>query len=523
MDKEKINSIGVGLLCLGVVLAAIAWFSIAIISAKVILVVNLSGAMLLIFGQAAGTEESPVLERAKHEFLGMRQALLLLLWFLFFLFWVSGGHLLGYDIGIYRYLFNGYIGSLPSLDYSSLPEWAVVGHDPGQHILGAVLSLYGFSVDWVLDYLYPFASWLVGLGVYLLARRLWNERTGFLALGFYVLSASTLYAFQLFYFKTMFGMFLLLLLFLVIERKGIGPASVLLLAGIAGYHKPDLVVAVPLVVAYGLLKREWKNSALNLGLSAILVLGLYYSHLWNYLRMGVGSFGGAGTFFSQQSYEWFSVLYLPFVILGFYFLAFNRRYLFAGIFALVLVIVTGKVVFYNRFIVPLDIFASIAAGAGAFWLLENRKKEAFVLILLTLGLTAYFTFSTAFNTGQLLDKGQVTDIGWLSGNTEEDSYVIATSFDAPWVIGWSNRKVLAPGMFQWSDWDRRAWMGFLGGDSSASILDNYSSPVYLYFSKTQSNYWVRTEKFSGQCFSKVLDTGGSLIVKYERDSCKQGS
>ncbi len=96
------------------------------------------------------------------------------------------------------------------------------------------------------------------------------------------------------------------------------------------------------------------------------------------------------------------------------------------------------------------------------------------------------------------------------------SYVIAESFDTPHVLGWSGKKVIAPGFLDCNLWSRNEWFEFMGGSDlniTIDLLNRYNSILYIYFSKLPQTFY-RQEKFNNSCFENVYETGDAVIYKY---------
>jgi hypothetical protein len=135
-----------------------------------------------------------------------------------------------------------------------------------------------------------------------------------------------------------------------------------------------------------------------------------------------------------------------------------------------------------------------------------------VLLLATSGLQ-YYIF--AWNIRPLISEKQLEAIEQLREYTENDAYVLGTSFDAPWLLGWSERRVIAPGLFEWNVHNEEEWMNFLATTDPAAaeeFLDAYVGPIYIYYSKNYGNY-LDLDKFEGHNFQKLRDNE-AIVYRY---------
>ncbi|HEY97806.1 MAG TPA: hypothetical protein G4O16_06465 [Dehalococcoidia bacterium] len=104
---------------------------------------------------------------------------------------------------------------------------------------------------------------------------------------------------------------------------------------------------------------------------------------------------------------------------------------------------------------------------------------------------------------------------WLKENTGENAYVLATTNDAPWVLGWSDRRVIAPGLFEWDLYEKEEWDAFFSTDdpeTAKQFLERYDDPLYIYYSVNEDNY-LGLEKFEGKYF-QIVYNNGAIIYQY---------
>ena len=139
-------------------------------------------------------------------------------------------------------------------------------------------------------------------------------------------------------------------------------------------------------------------------------------------------------------------------------------------------------------------------------------STAGILLLVSAGIN---TMTEVNNVRPLIDEEQLGAVEWIRENAEDNAYVLATSNDAPWVLGWSGRRVIAPGLFEWDVHSKDEWIDFFSTESpeaAREFLDVYDAPIYIYYSKNRDNN-LGLEKFRGNNFQIVYDNS-AVVYKY---------
>ena len=302
-------------------------------------------------------------------------------------------------------------------------------------------------------------------------------------------------------------------------------------AALGIYHRPEFLLFSLILIPYFIKDRSKGIIYATLG-AAILILPFWLERFMINLEMisGVGqtlisslqgeSIGG-GTFFGPEEYKWFSLAYLPFGLIGTLYLLVQKKWN-AVLFYLLIngVIVVFKLFFYNRLIISLDIVLIILASAGIYYaFLQSKDMPRYVTVAavcLLVFASGIITLESAYTSKPLINERQLDAIGWISSNTPPDSYVLATSYDAPWVLGWSNRKVLAPGMFEWDNSGKEKWLKFLATNDSSEagdFLKKHDAKVYIFYSFNKFN-WMNLEKFNNASFTKTM-MKGAVVYRYD--------
>lgn len=432
---------------------------------------------------------------------------------------------LGYDPGIYKYAMEYYTSRLPEIPENGLPEWIRIGIPQGTPILALMLNELG-SVNAlkIIRYLFPLLCFIVFLPLYMLVKQISNKEIALIAAGLYALSYTQYTVYTFMYFKNVIGLILLLTALWGLERKNY-VVLMLMYAGTGAYHRPEFLLLSIVLLFYVLTHRtEWKPLLLSVIVTGVLIAPMWIPRLDLYLGMtrsiyeeafdaiGGGYAGSGGTFFDWSRYEWVSLMYLPFALLGFTFLLFNRS--FNSLFWYFIVntgIVVGKLFFYKRLIIDLDLLYVMLAAVGVYYTFlcseKVPRKLGYATLALIMVSSGLVLANGVRNARPLITEKQLETIEWLAENTEENAFVLASSPDAPWVLGWSERKVIAPGMFHWNDYNRAEWMAFFTSrelNKTMEFLSPFEGPVYIYRSKNPGNS-LGAQKFDNDCFEKIID------------------
>ncbi len=438
----------------------------------------------------------------------------------------------GYDPGFYKYALDTYAGALPQIPEAELADWLREMYPQGLPVLSDALHVTAGtdSLD-IISYLFPVLGALLVFPVYMVTNSIFGQKAGIIAAVLYVVSYTQYTTFTLLYLKNVLGLLFLLLAIYAVEKEKYG-LIVLPFAALGIFHRPEFLLFTLILIFYFILHR--KRAIIYAVLAtAVLILPFWlvrWEANWGVLTGAVstavtniqsGEVAGGGTFFDLGTYIEFSVAYLPFALVGFILLAIKRKWNGLFIFFIIIfVIVVARLFFFNRFIIALDIAAVILAAAGMSYTLLNRKDiwryagtGAAILILFA---SAIPTINLATDTRPLISEEQLEVIEWLGDNTEEDAYILATTNDAPWVLGWSGRRVIAPGLFEWDRYEIDQWREFFNTKSpvaAAQFLEGYESPVYIYYSREPNNY-LGLEKFSGDFFETVYNSDEAVVYKY---------
>jgi len=438
---------------------------------------------------------------------------------------------LGYDPGFYKYTLETYFSALPQIPEIELPVWIKSMHEQGLFVLSDTMKIIGgTSAMEQIKYFFPFLGALLVFPVFIVTRRLFGQKAGVIASILYALSYTQYTAFTMLYFRNVLGLLFLLLAIYALEKKSYWLMA-FMFAALGIFHRPEFLLFALVLIPYFILHRRREILFAVLG-TAILIAPFWLPRWevnWSVLsdvlgtavtNIQTGEGLGGGTFFTLNTYTIVSLAYLPFALMGAIYLVIKRNWnslLFY--FVINAIIVICQLFFFKRLIISLDIAAVILAAAGIDYILLHRRKlwrvasiAVGILLLVSVGLP---TMTLANNARPLINEKQLEAIAWIKENTEDNAYVLATSNDAPWVLGWSGRRVIAPGLFEWNVYNEGQWISFFktkDPEVAEKFLDVFEAPVYIYYSKNMGNY-LGLEKFQGTNFTKVYDSE-AVVYKY---------
>lgn len=435
---------------------------------------------------------------------------------------------IGYDAGIYKYGLESFSGKGFGVD-----DWVKGSMSPGFLYLLVPLLKIGFSGEFLLIWVFIFFCLLLGFSIYLAARAYFGQRTAIIALLLYAVSSIQFKVFTYLYYKNVIALACLFFSIYFLDKYGRELAGLkagwswsrfwfIVFGVIVGVmHLPTFFI---FGVAYVLFILNNRKSFMKKFVDGFLILVISligYIGFWNEaiapLIMPVAkSFvepGTApGTFISFFVYQFSTLYLLPFAILGFVHLFWQKK--FNMVFFLTFV--TGVIVyfqffFFNRFIIHLDVFLILVAASAFSLIIANGKKLGTAILVFMMISSLWVTWSDAIKTKPLVGSQDFALIKMIDANTEKSSRIIAISSEySPWILAYSNRPTIAPGLFKENQWDQSKWEKFwneVDEDETKDLMKVYSDkPVYLF---------VGTKSFNNPCFSEFLSKGSSKLLRYE--------
>ena len=231
---------------------------------------------------------------------------------------------LGYDTGIYRKTIEIYQFSLPYL-----PSGA---DQIGIFLITDLLGLFGASIDQILYGFHILLSVLLGIGIYLVAKKYFNPSAALCSFFLFAVSITQFQAYWYMFYKNILALFLALISFWLLKKKS---WLVIPIAGfMGGVHPMTFFMFILIFIVHFLFNQNKKYHFIG-GLAILIItlsLYIYNFDVFN-LCSEVNPLKIAGTetiyggrFFDFSAYLHLSVFYFPFAVLGFIYLIKKRKF-----------------------------------------------------------------------------------------------------------------------------------------------------------------------------------------------------
>ena len=410
---------------------------------------------------------------------------------------------LGYDPGIYKYAFETYWGTLPHINLKQA-DWFQGMYPPGLFIFGDLLYLVGYPIQFILTHFLIIIELFLGLAVYLFVKKIESRNTAIIAVILFAISIVQFQTFWWGYYKNILGLFLILVTFYLLEKKSY--LAILTGTFLAATHRPTFLLFGLSLIAYFIFQcirqRKFLKQEFITGLSILFLSFPFYfetfrESILSLVEPVLGAVvkgGGPGTFMDFDKYIYYTLIYIPFALLGATSLIRKRKfsYLFFC-FLFSFVIVFFKMFFYNRFIIHLDLMVVILASITFYEILQAVYKNIYgkLAVWLLVGVGVAIIFLTSARSHPLISEQELERIKGFCNLPEKEAYVMATDKHySPWLLGYSCHRTIAPGLFEWNKWDKTKWMGFWFGspERRAELMheyDEYEEPIYIYVGERQ--------------------------------------
>ena len=215
---------------------------------------------------------------------------------------------------------------------------------------------------------------------------------------------------------------------------------------------------------------------------------------------------GAGTFLNLATYKTMLLIYVPFLAIGLFYIFKNKKFNILFIWFLInLAIVVFELFFFNRYIVMLDLIVVVIVAIGLLEVIKDDKKIGILAVLLIFGFLSYNVFGEALTAKPLISEDELSEIKTLQ-TAEENALVMATHKQySPWVLGYSDRRTIAPGIFEENKWNLAKWNEFWASDTERAkiMLKDYERPLYIHVGNIRTG--MNMTKFEDDCFEPIIE------------------
>ncbi len=421
---------------------------------------------------------------------------------------------LGYDTGLYKY-------ALEHIGNEDL--WMLQSMEPGFLYLMAPFTLI-FSSAFILKALFIFSILILGIAIYSFSKAYFNKTTAILSLLIYSLSVIQFITFTFLYYKNILGLTLMLFSLTLLKNYEITNKKhalylFIVLAGLLGsIHRPTFYMFglsyffYALIVPYKNKRYALKklgiytiSGVIILIIASLFYLGKFRQAIITVLPWVAHSFispgESPGTFVSFFEYQFLTLAYLPLAILGFFYLIKEKKINILFLWALInAIIVYFQFFFFNRFIIHLDITLIILAAYSTSHLLNKKIIPLLIILFISSGI---ITSQIALEAKPLISQETLSLMENLP--VEENATIISSSSEfSPWLLAYSNRKIIAPGLFDNSlNKEEQAALFSEDKEKTEIMLSRYQKPIYLFSQKTINN----------PCFSKYKEENNIYSYK----------
>jgi len=423
-----------------------------------------------------------------------------------------GGAPFGYDTGIYLRAFEKYLS------------------DPAEGLrpLGLIvqmLSAIGFSTNVILHGGLAVLNIALGFSLYTVSRALFRDRSVALAALFiFTVSISQHEAYIWMFYRMMVAVMLLMVTVALVVRGswlaiitgGFGGAlhpATFLLFGLA-YIFYALMVVIRRFFAQENNAYVWKILIIGTAM-LLLAVGINFSEFSNelpYLTHQKLRIGGTNPYLSSElsglylnfaAFRLSILFYIPFALLGFCSL-FRRTiqkwrtneargpiFLFS-LSAVAFVLILGKMIFYQRYLIILDLFFVIFASITLAHFIEyfkHTKAGQVLLLVFILGFSLIIVYYSSTRQ-PWIPLQELRELKTASAHIEPDAYGMSTdAYYTPWVYGYLTPRTIAPGYFinYWSvdEWEEFWYKG--NDERRQELLARYGNePIYIFVGKKQA-------------------------------------
>ena len=364
---------------------------------------------------------------------------------------------LGYDPGMYKWIFTAYMHMLPGLNFATLPSW--IRHEPLLWLIMWVIGKLWGNFDWRLTRWIWLINIIPGFLIFLLLKKE-HKRTWVLAAWLYWTSITQYQLFWWWYFKQAIAVNLLLLILIAIQNKKLLWQGILFFLLIV-LHKHTALYAGAIIGCSFLWEirttKTIPRKRIGILFGVWILALLCYIPLRNQImpeavKAASSTFAWIGTgwdFITRVQYIRFEWLIILFSIFWFYKKIKNNSFDLLCIWYIIGIIwVILGIVNFNRTLVFLDIFVVILAWYGLYEIYRKHKLfwlYAIGLIVISTGINYIKHIET--NAQWLINSQEFAAIKNIPNITEANAIIMTTHKNyTPWMMWRSERDYINPWM-----------------------------------------------------------------------------
>lgn len=399
-----------------------------------------------------------------------------------------GPHPLGYDTGFYRrYLTQPFL-SLPNTAVPGLGKDAL-----GPRIMLDILRLTHLPIDSMLYGSYIFLFAMQALALFFLTKHYWGAHVGWLAALLLNISPIQYTAFWYMLFKNAFALPLMLFSFLLLEKQSRWAIPIGML--ITASHHTTGIIFLGTLGIHTIINKENRRVVLETLTAALSVFFFFHiSSIQDYIKSPVA------VFVTTHEYIALSLPLFGFALYGIKKMISDQKRTILVSFAIAgAAFPIFSLPFYERIFIFTNIAVVVAAAIGlhrTYIEIKNAKKATtkYVLIFFVLifaGWIVTTTYSRIQNLRPLISPQELRELESISFYTPASAVILTSTVLAPWVHGWSQQKVIAPGLL----YDTRSiqeWVSFSDGlrEDKITFLKGIPKPLYIFLSSPEKEKFL---------------------------------
>ena len=432
---------------------------------------------------------------------------------------------LGYDAGIYRYLFLRYGESFPPFTFPDLPPWARE-HPPGLFLFSSILLRLGVPVDWFLGWMWNFFPILLAACSSAVVWRKWGRVAGIVTLFLFALAPAYYDGFAAMYWKTFAALLWTTLSFSFLERRQWFLGSVFAFLTVITHQQTGLLFILATV--------SWLFLS---ACSSWLLVGFSRRHVLMFL-VGIAAFFGLVVLFYGQLFDDSIGRLLPLLFQGSrvppgsfpppdFYLRHSWPLLLFGFLGVLrdlrrerwtlwqltllwsFLFIALRLIFYRRFFLQFEFFL-IPFAALSIGILWQRSSS----LLLRGSIIVLLIVQSTLSPPVILQRTPAVSAEVFAAVQSLPVFVPDRALvltleptTAPFLRGWLPRhRVGGPGLFD-SSWSETQWEKFLLGTSEErkELLVTLSGTVFLFASPEFSSLYDRDAArfLTDPCFEKM--------------------
>lgn len=156
-----------------------------------------------------------------------------------------------------------------------------------------------------------------------------------------------------------------------------------------------------------------------------------------------------------------------------------------------------RVFFYQRFLVSIDLMLIVLAGISLTIIWELPKKIYKIGIIIFLLVFGWYSSSYILHKEPLLTNHEMDAIKQIKISGTARILTINPQY-APWLYGFTQQGIIAPGMFEHDLWNREKWDWFriqaTHSEQSVMLEEYQSAPLYIFVGEQDGYFQIKLEQ-----------------------------